>query len=48
LVLVAGATLLVAMLAKYKFALPRTRVVDVASSGLVALGIFWFVTRSYA
>jgi hypothetical protein len=48
LVLVAGATLLVAILAKYKFALPRALVVDVASSGLVALGIFWFLTRSYA
>jgi hypothetical protein len=48
LVLVAGATLLVALLTKYKFALPRALVVDVASSCLVALGIFWFVSRSYA
>ena len=48
LILVVGATLLVAILAKYKFALPRHLVVDVASSCLVALGVFWFVSRSYA
>jgi hypothetical protein len=48
LILVVGATLLVALLAKYKFALPRPMVVDVASAFLVALGVFWFVSRSYA
>jgi hypothetical protein len=48
LILVAGATLLVGLLAKYKFAFPRPLVVDVASSFLVALGVFWFVSRSYA
>ena len=48
LVLVAGATLAVGMLVKYKLALPRPLVVDVASSFLVALGVFWFVSRSYA
>lgn len=48
LILVVGATLLVVLLAKYKFALPRPLVVDVASSFLVALGVFWFVSRSYA
>jgi hypothetical protein len=48
LILVVGATLLVALLAKYKFALPRPLVVDVASSFLVGLGVFWFVSRSYA
>lgn len=48
LMLVVGATLLVAVLAKYKFALPRPLVVDVASSFLVGLGVFWFVSRSYA
>jgi hypothetical protein len=48
LVLVVGATLLVALLAKYKFALPRPWVVDVASCFLVGLGVFWFVGRSYA
>ena len=48
LILVAGATLLVALLAKYKFTLPRPMVVDVASAFLVGLGVFWFVSRSYA
>ena len=48
LILVVGATLLVAILSKYRFALPRPLVVDVASSFLVALGVFWFVSRSYA
>ena len=48
LILVTGATLLVGVLAKTKFALPRPLVVDVASSFLVALGVFWFVSRSYA
>jgi hypothetical protein len=48
LILVVGATLLVALLAKHKFTLPRPLVVDVAASFLVALGVFWFVSRSYA
>jgi hypothetical protein len=48
LTLVAGATLLVVMLAKTKLTLPRPLVVDVASSFLVGLGVFWFVSRSYA
>jgi hypothetical protein len=48
LCLVVGATLLVGIAARYKFALPRPLVVDVASSCLVALGVFWFVSRSYA
>jgi HupE / UreJ protein len=48
LLLVAGATLAVAMLVRLKLALPRPLVVDVASSFLVALGVFWFVSRSYA
>jgi hypothetical protein len=48
LILVVGATLLVGMLAKYKLTLPRPWVVDVASSCLVALGVFWFISRSYA
>jgi hypothetical protein len=48
LVLVGGATLVAVVLAKYKLALPRPLVVDVASSCLVALGVFWFVTRSYS
>ena len=45
---VVGATLAVGILAKYKLTLPRRWVVDVASSCLVALGVFWFVSRSYA
>lgn len=48
LILVVGAMLLIAILAKSKFARPRPVVVSVASSCLVALGVFWFVTRSYA
>ena len=48
LTLVIGATVLVAVLAKYRLTLPRAIVVDVASTFLVALGVFWFVTRSYA
>jgi hypothetical protein len=48
LILVVGATVLVALLAKYKFTLPRPLVVDVASAFLVGLGVFWFVSRSYA
>ena len=48
LLLVAGATVLVAVMAEYKMTLPRAIVVDVASTCLVALGVFWFVSRSYA
>ena len=48
LTLVVGATVLVTALAKYKLALPRAIVVDVAATFLVALGVFWFVSRSYA
>lgn len=48
LLLVAGATALVVIMAKYKLTLPRAIVVDVASTFLVALGLFWFVSRSYA
>jgi hypothetical protein len=48
LLLVAGATLLVVIMAKYRLTLPRAIFVDVASAFLVALGVFWFVSRSYA
>jgi hypothetical protein len=48
LALVIGVTLLVIALRRIKFALPRPIVVDVASTFLVALGVFWFVSRSYA
>jgi hypothetical protein len=48
LTLVLSATLIVVLLRKYKWALPRPIVVDVASAFLVGLGVFWFVSRSYA
>lgn len=48
LTLVIGVMLLAAGLARIKFSLPRPVVVDVASSVLVAIGVYWFVTRSYA
>jgi hypothetical protein len=48
LALVTAITLLVLGLRRYKLALPRPIVVDVASTFLVALGVFWFVSRSYA
>jgi hypothetical protein len=48
LTLVIGATLLVVVLRKFRLALPRPVVVDVASAFLVGLGVFWFVSRSYA
>ena len=48
LALVVGATLLVLGLKRMRLALPRPIVVDVASAFLVALGVFWFVSRSYA
>jgi hypothetical protein len=48
LTLVLGATLLVALLVRLRLSLPRRLVVDVASAFLVGLGVFWFITRSYA
>ena len=48
LTLVLAATLLVVALSRLKLALPRPIVVDVASAFLVGLGVFWFVSRSYA
>lgn len=48
LTLVVGATLLVVLLRKHRLALPRPIVVDVASAFLVGLGVFWYVSRSYA
>jgi hypothetical protein len=48
LTLVLGLTGLVYLLAKAKLTLPRPIVVDVASSFLVGLGLFWFISRSYA
>jgi hypothetical protein len=48
LTLVIGVTLLVAALRRYRYALPRPIVVDVAACFLVALGAYWFVSRTYA
>ncbi len=39
---------LVALLTRLKLSLPRPLVIDVVSSGLVAFGLFLFVTRGYA
>jgi hypothetical protein len=38
----------VALLSRFKLALPRPMVVDLASAFLAAMGLFWFVSRSYA
>lgn len=46
--LVLAAVLLVAGLSRLKLAPPRAIVVDVASSGLVALGVYWLINRGYA
>jgi len=48
LTLVSAATLRVVLLRKLRLALPRPIVVDVASAFLVGLGVFWYVSRSYA
>jgi len=48
LTLVAGVSLLVMALARLRLSLPRPIVVEVCGSFLVGLGIFWFVSRSYA
>jgi HupE / UreJ protein len=48
LTLVLVALGLVALLVRAGLALPRPIVVDTVSAGLVALGLFWFVSRSYA
>jgi hypothetical protein len=48
LALVVGATLFVVTLRRLHLALPRPIVVDAASTFLVGLGVFWFVSRSYA
>jgi HupE / UreJ protein len=47
LTLVLGVTALVLLFSKMKLATPRAITVDVASSFLVGLGVYWFVTRSY-
>ncbi len=48
LTLVLAATLLVVGLSRLKLALPRPIMVDVSAAFLVGLGVFWFVSRSYA
>jgi hypothetical protein len=48
LTLVLALTGLVTIMVRRHFALPRPIVVDVASSFLVGLGLFWFISRSYA
>jgi hypothetical protein len=47
LTLVLGVTALVLLVSKLKLATPRAITVDVTSSFLVGLGVYWFVTRSY-
>jgi hypothetical protein len=47
LTLVLVALGLVALLVRARLALPRPIVVDVLSAALVALGTFWFISRSY-
>jgi hypothetical protein len=46
--LVLSVTLIAWLLVKTKFALPRPIVTDVCSAFLVCIGVFWFVSRSYA
>jgi len=47
LTLVFGLLALVALLANARITLPRPIVVDVLSSALVGLGMYWFISRSY-
>src|ERR1700684_2537899 len=48
LTLVLVALGLVALLVRARLALPRPIVVDSLSAGLVGLGMYWFISRSYA
>ena len=48
LTLVVAVTAIATVLAKYRLSVPRPILVDVASACLVGLGLFWFVSRSYA
>lgn len=48
LTLVLGLIGVVALLVRLKLAVPRPIVVDIGSAFLVGLGLFWFVSRSYA
>jgi hypothetical protein len=42
-----GVSLLVVLLTRIKWTVPRPIFVDLASSFLVAEGLFWFVGRSF-
>lgn len=46
--LVLGVSLAVYLLARLKLSLPRPIVVEVCSAFLIALGAYWFATRSFA
>ena len=46
--LVLSVTLIAWLLVKTKLALPRPIVTDVCAAFLVGIGVFWFVSRSYA
>ena len=48
LTIVLALTGVVALLRRYRLALPRALVVDVAAAALVGVGTFWFVGRSFA
>jgi hypothetical protein len=48
LLLVVVALGLVAVLVRVRLAPPRPIVVDTLSAGLVCLGVYWFISRSYA
>ncbi len=48
LTLVFAALAIVKMLMKLRLSLPRPIVVDTLSAGLVGLGMFWFISRSFA
>jgi hypothetical protein len=48
LTLVLAVVGLVALLSRLRLAPPRPMVVDLASAFLAAMGLFWFVSRSYA
>ncbi len=48
LTLVLAALGLVALLVRARLALPRPIVVDALAAGLVGLGMYWFISRSYA
>jgi hypothetical protein len=48
LTLVLGVVAVVALLSRLKLGLPRALVTDFAAAFLAAMGLFWFVSRSYA